>query len=200
MRPRVRITSTGEAYSSLSTSERSTSPGVPMRNRPAGQVEHPVDVLEHRVHVMGHEQHAEAALAAMPVDQVADDPLRAQVERAQRLVAEQEARVARERLPDPQSLLLAAGQAGHRHARVVRGADGVEQGVDAPAAGGGRERDPPAVTVDAERDQVAAAEGDPVIRSPLLRDVADAPVSVTDRVAEQGRRARASAGAARAPP
>ena len=102
---------------------------------PAGEVEHPVDVLEDRVHVVGDEQHAEPALAAVPVDQVADDPLRAQVERDQRLVAQQQAGVARERLADAQPLLLAAGEPGYRHARVVRGADGVEQGVDALRAG-----------------------------------------------------------------
>ena len=132
---------------------------------PAGQVEHPVDVLEDRVHVVGDEQHPEAALAAVPVDQVADDALRAQVERAERLVAEQQAGVAGERLPDAQPLLLAAGEAGRparaRSARRRPRRAGRRCARRRAAVG---QRDPPAVTVDAERDQVAAAEGDPVIR------------------------------------
>jgi hypothetical protein len=44
------------------------------------------------------------------------------------------------------------------------------------------------VTVDPERDQIAASEGDAVIWAPLLGDVADSPVAVTDRLPEEGRR------------
>ena len=57
-----------------------------------------------------------AVLAPAPVDQLADAALVAQVEAEQRLVAEQQRRVAGERLADPQPLLLAAGQ----HRRPAR--------------------------------------------------------------------------------
>ena len=65
----------------------------------AGEVEDAVDVLEHRVHVVRYEEHAESHPTTVAVDEVAHHALRAEIERAQRLVAEQESRVARERWP-----------------------------------------------------------------------------------------------------
>src|SRR5690606_6961804 len=82
----------------------------------------------------------------------------------------------RERLADPQPLLLAPGQQGDGHARVVGGADGVEQGVDPLAAGAGGPAGAPALAVDAEPHEVAAADAHRRILPALLRDVADAAI------------------------
>jgi hypothetical protein len=53
----------------------------------------------------------------------------------------------------------------------------MERGVDAladvPARVGEREREPPAVAVGAEADQVAAADGQAAVEGLLLQDVAE---------------------------
>ena len=74
-RPRLRITSTGVPYSSLSTSQRSTSSGVPIAEPPVGEVQDAVDHAEHRVDVVGDEDHRRVVLAPPPVDQLADPAL-----------------------------------------------------------------------------------------------------------------------------
>ena len=78
--------------------------------------------------------HGRAVLAPAPVDEFADAALVLQVEAEQGLVAEQQPRVAGERLPDAEPLLFAAGQVADRFVGVVGGADGLEQRVDAGAS------------------------------------------------------------------
>src|SRR5690606_6121138 len=148
----------------------------------AGEVEHAVDHAEQRVDVVGHEQHPEAPLATMPVDEVAHEPLRAQVERAERLVAQHEPRVARERLADAQPLLLTPREQRHRHLRVVAGPHRIEQLVDALMARAARPSGAPTLPVDAESYEIAATDAQRRILPALLGDVADATIAAAYRL------------------
>ena len=112
-----------------------------------------------------------------------------QVEAQQRLVAEQQRGVAGERLGDAQPLLLAAGEQSDR-AIGERGRADLRHKFGHPRPiGGTADRQAEAVTVDTERDEVAAAQRGAHRQHLLLRDVADASVAPVDGVAEELRRA-----------
>ena len=113
----------------------------------------------------------------VPVDEPDDGLLVREVEARQRLVAQQQLRVVGERLPDAQTLLLAAGEQTHRAVGELARTDGVDEAVDAAAVAATRERQTEAVTVDAEGDEVAAAQRRVARQRALLRDVADAAVA-----------------------
>src|SRR6266496_1968141 len=138
------------------------------------QVEHPVHVPQHRVDLVRHEQHRRARFAPPAVDQLADPALVRQVQRQQRLVAEQHLGVADQRLCDPQPLLLTAGKPPDRLLRVPRAADGLDHLGDATATRSHAEHArPPAVPVEPKPDQVDAAQRQRFVDRALLRDVAD---------------------------
>ena len=73
-----------------------------------------VDVRQQRVDVVGDEQDGEVSLAGDLADQLDDRALVAHVEVRKRLVHQQQARAADQRLREQQALLLAAGQAAER--------------------------------------------------------------------------------------
>jgi len=108
-------------------------------------------------------------------------------------VAQQEARVVRERLAGPKPLLLTAAEESDRPVGERSGADGVDQRVDALSVAPLRERQPEPMSVDSERDQVAPAKRGVAGQRALLRDVADPAVAgpfdglaeSTDRAAAQ---------------
>ena len=102
---------------------------------PVHEVEHPVHQRQHRVDLVGDEQHGGAGGAAPLVDQSGDGALVGEVEREQRLVAQQHLGVADERLRHPQPLLLAAGEPPHRRVRVGGAADRLERRVHPRAPG-----------------------------------------------------------------
>ncbi len=91
---------------------------------------------------MGDEQHGGVLLSALPVDELGDAALVAEVERDERLVAEQQGGVGGDRLPDAGALLLAAGQFGDRGVGERGGTDLVEDPVDPSAFGPARGRIP----------------------------------------------------------
>ena len=96
------------------------------------------------------------------------------VEREQRLVAEQYFGVADQGLRDPQPLLFPAGQPPDRLLRIARSADGLDHFGDAPPASAhAHQARPPTVTVEAETHQVDAAQRQRLVDRALLRDVAD---------------------------
>ena len=105
-----------------------------------------------------------------------------QVEREQRLVAEQEGRIARERLADAQPLLLAAGERADRRVGIAAGADRVDQALDLLPIRTATGSAAPTVTVHAESDQVAGAHRRAGRDELLLRDVADPAVAATHRM------------------
>ena len=96
-------------------------------------VEDQIDKGQDRVDLVGHEQDGGVVFATPPVDQVDDHPLVGEVERQQRLVAEQHAGIGRQCLRDSQSLLLAAGQPAERDVGVGRRVD-LRRAARRPAA------------------------------------------------------------------
>jgi hypothetical protein len=127
-----------------------------------------------------HEQHRRVGRPAPLVDQVAHGPLAGEVQREQRLVAQQHLGVADQGLRHTEPLLLAAGQPGDRRLRERLGAHFGQCLVHPLAAF----LDPghpgaPTVPVQAKPDEVAAPQRR--VDGALLRDVADAPVAASWR-------------------
>ena len=78
------------------------------------EVQDAVDHAEHGIDVVRHEEDARTAVASAAVDELGDAALVREVETREGLVAQQEQRVVGERLPDAQSLLLAAREGADR--------------------------------------------------------------------------------------
>lgn len=145
---------------------------------------------------MGHQEHA-GARAAVLVDEAYDGLLVGEVEARERFVAQQQARIVGERLPDAQPLLLAAREHPDRLVREAARSDGVDEGVDALAVGASGDRQAEPVPVDAEGDEVAAAHRGVAGQRAGLRQVPDVTVALaavaagSHGFAERGDRARA---------
>ena len=110
---------------------------------------------------------------AVRVEEADDHALVREVEREQRLVGEQQRRIGDERLRDAEPLLLASGQPADRRVGVRRRADLGEHAVDARAIVAESRAEAPAVAVETEPHEVAAAERQVAVEDALLRDVAD---------------------------
>ncbi len=127
---------------------------------------------------MRDEQNRGVVVTASTVDQFGHPVLVGQVETEQRLVAQQHLGVTDEGLRDAQPLLFAArhradGGVGVRLRTHLR--DG---GVDDRAPSGAAEQaGAPAVSVDAETDQVASAQRQTLVEGLLLRHVSDVGVA-----------------------
>ena len=143
------------------------------------EVEHAVDERQHRVDLVRDEHDGRVGRASPPVDEVRDDLLVGEVEREQRLVAQQHRRVADQRLRHPQPLLLAAGQPPDRARwrsaprRPTPARPAPVRGAPRPAA----QPDAEAVAVEAEPDEVAGAQRQVLREGLLLRHVADGPAA-----------------------
>ena len=131
---------------------------------------------------MRDEQHSDAFARADALDERGDGRLVGQVEAVQRLVEDQELRAAHERLREQQPLLLAAGELADRAVGVARRADeaehlgdpGVLRAAALAATPGDGERHAPAIAVEAEANEVDAADPRVVVEAVPLGDVADA--------------------------
>src|SRR5581483_703343 len=175
--------------------------------RPAAQhtatrdVDHPVEVRQQRVHVVREEQDGERALPADSVEQRSDRQLVRQVEAVERFVEEQQVRLADECLRDQQPLLLTARELADRTLGEALGPHDANRLRDARCVGiAPRQRHAETRSVDAEPDEIDAANARRGIEGVPLRQVAD--FTVHDRATrregkqpeqrfEQGRLARA---------
>src|SRR5579872_1211960 len=156
----------------------------------AGDVDDAVEVGDDRVDVVRDEQDRDVLLLADAAHERGDADLVREVEAVERLVEEQELRPAHERLRDEQPLLLSTGELADRPRRIVLGADEFDHLGDARggrAAAPAGERDAPAGAVEAEPDDVDAADARRLVEGPSLRQVADAVVRVAGRLAEDRR-------------
>ena len=158
--------------------------GRPGRPAAVDDEEDPVDEVEDRVDVVGHEEDRPAGPPLPAADEPGDLLLVADVEARQRLVAEKEARVADEGLGDAETLLLAARQAADGRLGECRRLDPLDRLRDRALDGRRRATDPPAVPVDAEPDEVAAAQGQVAVERLVLGHVADARVAPSRRPPE----------------
>src|SRR5207253_1290290 len=110
-------------------------------------------------------------------DQCGDGLLIAEVEVCERLVAEEDPRVTDKRLRDAEALLLAAGEASDRRVGVGVRVHRSHSAVDPCLPGRVRPADSPAMAVDAELDEIAAAERQVGIEARALRHVTDVRVA-----------------------
>ncbi len=100
----------------------------------AAEIHHddPVADVPDHVEIVGDEQHGEPEVALQPGEQIDDLRLDRDVERRDRLVRDDEARLHRERAGDDDPLALAAGELMRIAVRMGRGeADALEQLHDA---------------------------------------------------------------------
>ncbi len=128
------------------------------RPAPTDEIQHPIDVRQDRVDLVCHEHDRGPGVAPARVDQLADRLLVREVEREQRLVAQQHPRIADQRLRDPQPLLLASRQQPEGRRCVTLRADRPDRGVDARTGRGGGEREAAPVAVEPEPHEIAAAD------------------------------------------
>ena len=159
MRSRTRTTSTSVRYSSDSVSRGHHLVGRADPEPAVDQVEHPVDDGQHRVDLVGHEQHRGAVLTAASSMQVDDGALVGEVEREQRLVAQQHAGsptracATRSRCCSPPESRPTGASARSRAPTAQRLAAPPRPLAPAPRRAG-----PAAVPVEAEPDEVAPAQ------------------------------------------
>ena len=130
---------------------------------------------------MGDQQYGDALGGADAADQRGHRGLIGQIEAVQRLIEDQQPRMADQRLSDQQPLLLAAGKLGERATGVLAGPDERDHLIDplqlGPSArarfAGQRDRQPPASAVESEADEVDPADPGRRVEAMTLREVAD---------------------------
>ena len=174
-------TSTCEPYRSDIRSEVRTSSGVPAAQRPLTTNRTRSTRLRIGLTSWVTNRTVRPVRRLPAADQVGDLLLVVQVQAGQRLVAQEQARIADDRLGDPQALLLAARQPPDRRVGVGRRLDRLDHLVHPPTIGARRPADAPAVAVDPQLDQVAAAQRQVLVERLVLGHVADA------RIAPPGR-------------
>ena len=124
--------------------------------RPARQQHHPVAEAHRLAHVVGHEEHREAGLAPEPLELVVQHVAGHGVERAERLVHEQDVGLLRERARERDALAHAAGE-------LVRAlvAEGAEVHEVEELVGLGPALAPSATLRELQRELDVAARGEP---------------------------------------
>src|SRR3954447_12115825 len=166
--------------------------GCSLDRAAGGEVDEAVEVAEDRVDVVDDEQDANLLLPADALDESGNRSLIGKVEAVERLVEHQQARPPDERPGEEQALLLAAGELADRPPRVVARADELEHLADTlclPSAAE-RERHAPAVNVEAETEEVGAADAQRAVEVGPLRQIADLRVRLSGCSAEDVRAAR----------
>ncbi|CAM5560958.1 hypothetical protein SALBM311S_01302 [Streptomyces alboniger] len=138
---------------------------------------------------MRDEDHRRVVRAAPRVDQLGHGPLVVQVEGEQRLVAQQDAGVGGQCLPDAHALAFTAGQQAERDVGVGGGPDRLQDFVHPAAYGTRTQPESEAVPVDPEAHQVAGAQHRLRGERGLLRYVADVPARLARRAPQDGQRA-----------
>ncbi len=147
-------------------------------------------MVEYRVDVVRDHHHGHPLLVADPPQQGGDGALVRQVEAVQRLVEQQQSGPTDERLGDQQPLLLAARTLPDRPPRVGGRADQLDDLGHAvlcrpPLRGAYTgQRDPPPVAVQAEPDDVDAADAQARVEAAALGQVAHLGAAVPGPVTE----------------
>jgi hypothetical protein len=139
----------------------------------AGHVDDPVHHRQQRVHVVRGQQDG-YLLTPGQVRQQRDDVVTAgDVKVGERLVEQQQLRLADQRMRDHDALLLAAGQLTDPRAGVSVGPDGLEHVLYPLAPLPGRKRQAELVAVDTQRDDIRHPQRHVRVDQQLLRDIAD---------------------------
>ncbi len=122
-------------------------------------------------------QHGYAAVDAHPANELGDGALVRQVEAVERLVENEQSRVAHEGLRDQQALLFTAGELADRTHRVRRCVDALDDLAHPPSRftvlRTPRPGQTEAIAVEAEADDVNAAHPQRRVEAAALREVAD---------------------------
>ena len=124
------------------------------------------------------------ALAADLAHHVDDDFLVACVEADQRLVEQQQLRLADQRLRQQQPLPLAARHVGQRPRGEIAGADRVERFLDHAAVVLTDRRQAPSLAVERARDEIAPAHSQVRQDRAQLRQIADRRIAALGRAPE----------------
>ena len=151
------------------------------RRVPVAEVQHPVERAEQRIQLVRAEQHGDPQLPLQLAHQLHHALLMRRVETDERLVEEQQAWLAEQRLREQQSLALPARELGERAPGKRARADAIERRGDVAPRGSSRDRHTEPMSVDGARDEIPSAQ-------PAWRNVASDLGQVADRrVAAHGR-------------
>ena len=148
--------------------------GVAHRDPAPGHVDDPVHDRHQRVHIVRREQHRDALGPGQPREHRHDALLAGDVQVGQRLVEQQQPRLADQGVRDHDPLLLAAGQLADPGVRVPLRADGGQHVGDQLATGPGRQPDAELVPVQPEGHHVPDPQRHVRLDGQLLRYVPDA--------------------------
>ena len=119
------------------------------------QIDDGIDHVQDGIDVVG--DHDDGSVGGSPagVDEGADGPLLMQVERDQRLVAQQQLRVSDQCLPDPEPLLFPTGQVLDPAGGEGGGVDGGHHLIDRLPSRPAGQGEPEPVAVEAKADEIA---------------------------------------------
>ncbi|CAM2152069.1 hypothetical protein PT2222_270105 [Paraburkholderia tropica] len=159
------------------------------RRHAVAQIQHAVERVEERIEFVRREQYGDAQFALHAPHEFDHAALMVRVEADERLVEQQQFRVAEQTLREQQALALAAREFRKRPVGELRRAHEIEHAGDVGARGGVGARQAPAVPVGGHRHEVAAAHAAARERRARLRHVADLRIAARDRFAEHADRA-----------
>ena len=121
---------------------------------PAAEDHDSIDVLAHGRQLVGDEQHPGTVLAQQVDDRVAETSLRLRVDPCDRLVQDEQVRLAGERPGDECPLLLTPRQLVHRFARELEQVDGLQGVMHGRAIRAAERAPPPTAGQPARRDDL----------------------------------------------
>jgi hypothetical protein len=113
------------------------------------------------------------------------------IEADQWFIQQQQARATEQGLRQQQALSFAAGGLGQRASREHGGIDHIERPLHLAACIGAEQRQTPAMTVGAARDEIPAGEPQIVQSTARLRHVADRGIAARDRLVQHADRSAA---------
>ena len=125
---------------------------------PVAEVQHPVERAEQRIELVRAEQHGDPQLPLQLAHELHHALLMRRVETDERLVEEQQARLAEQRLREQQSLALPARELGERAPGQRARADAIERRGDVAPRGSARDRHAEPMSVDGARDEIPSAQ------------------------------------------
>jgi hypothetical protein len=151
---------------------------------PLAEIQHPVETPEQRIELVRAEQHRQAQFLLQPAHQLHNASLMAHIEANQRLIQQQQARLAKQGLREQQPLSFAAGDFAERTPGQIARIDQIERLVHLLPPRNPKPRQSPAMAMPRAGDEVPAAQSDVARPDSLLRHIPDSRVAAPDRHAQ----------------
>ena len=154
------------------------------RRMAVAEIEDAVERADQLVEFVGAEQHRDVAVAGKAPDQVDHRLLITVIKADERLVEQQELRIAQKRLREQQALAFSAGHIRKWPAGEIGRADRRQCLFDHAAIGAGERGQAPALAMDGTCNEIEAAHPQIGHDRPHLRKIADLRIAAPRRAAE----------------